>query len=100
MSGAPGDGILLRFPRPVVQTLVPQPTAPQPETTHVVRAIGRWSLAMLMVNIIIGGGIFGLPAKVASLTGRQSPIAFLIGAVGIGVIAACFAEVASRFRKS
>ncbi len=53
-----------------------------------------------MVNIIIGSGIFGLPSKVASLTGRQSPIAFLIAAAGIAVIAACFAEVASRFRKS
>lgn len=65
-----------------------------------VRAIGRWSLAALMVNIIIGSGIFGLPSKVASMIGRQSPIAFLIAAVGIGVIAACFAEVASCFRKS
>jgi len=67
---------------------------------HVVRAIGRWSLAALMVNIIIGSGIFGLPSKVASITGRQSPIAFLIAAAGIAVIAACFAEVASRFRES
>jgi hypothetical protein len=33
---------------------------------HVVRAIGRWRLAALMVNIIIGSGIFGLPSKVAS----------------------------------
>jgi basic amino acid/polyamine antiporter, APA family len=72
----------------------------RPETTHVVRAIGRWSLAALMVNIIIGSGIFGLPSKVSSITGRQSPIAFLIAAAGIGVIAACFAEVASRFKKS
>src|SRR5215472_10407881 len=72
----------------------------QPETTRVVRAIGRWSLAALMVNIIIGSGIFGLPSKAAALTGRQSPIAFLIAAAGIAVIAACFAEVASRFRES
>jgi amino acid transporter len=72
----------------------------RPETTHVVRAIGRWSLAALMVNIIIGSGIFGLPSKVASITGRQSPMAFLIAAAGIAVIAACFAEVASRFRES
>src|SRR6516164_5209709 len=72
----------------------------QSGTTNVVRAIGRWSLAALMVNIMIGSGIFGLPAKVASLTGKQSPIAFLMAAVGIAVIAACFAEVASRFRES
>jgi len=72
----------------------------QSGTTNVVRAIGRWSLAALMVNIMVGSGIFGLPSKVASLTGRQSPIAFLMAAVGIAVIAACFAEVASRFRES
>ena len=72
----------------------------QSGTANVVRAIDRWSLAALMVNIMVGSGIFGLPSKVASLTGRQSPIAFLIAAAGVGVIAACFAEVASRFRES
>jgi len=70
------------------------------KTTNFVRAIGRWSLAALMVNIMVGSGIFGLPSKVASLTGRQSPIAFLIAAVGIAIVAACIAEVASRFRES
>jgi APA family basic amino acid/polyamine antiporter len=63
-----------------------------------VRAIGRWSLTALMVNIIIGGGIFGLPSTVAGILGSQSPIAYLIAALGIGIIAACIAEVASRFQ--
>ena len=72
----------------------------QSGTTNVVRVIGRWTLAALMINIMIGSGIFGLPSKVASLTGRQSPIAFLIAAAGIAVIAACFAEVGSRFTES
>ena len=72
----------------------------QSETTNLVRAMGRWSLAALMINIMVGSGIFGLPSKVASLTGRQSPLAFVIAAGGIAVIAACFAEVASRFRES
>jgi hypothetical protein len=49
---------------------------------------------------MVGSGIFGLPSKVASLTGRQSPLAFVIAGGGIGVIAASFAEVASRFRES
>jgi APA family basic amino acid/polyamine antiporter len=64
------------------------------------RAIGRWSLAALMVNIVIGGGIFGLPSTVAGILGGQSPIAYLLAAAGIGVIAACVAEVASRFRQA
>jgi len=65
-----------------------------------VRAIGRWSLAALMINAVIGSGIFGLPSHVASLTGRQSPFVFVIAAVGIAVIAGCFAELGSRFSQS
>lgn len=70
------------------------------ETRHLelVRGIGRWSLAALVVNTIIGSGIFGLPSIVSSLLGGYSPVAYILGAAGIGVIAACFAEVASRFR--
>lgn len=64
-----------------------------------VRAIGRWSLAALMVNLMIGGGIFELPSTVAGILGGQSPIACLIAAAGIAIIAACLAEVASRFQQ-
>jgi APA family basic amino acid/polyamine antiporter len=67
---------------------------------NLVRAIGRWSLVTLMVNFTIGAGIFGLPSAAAGLLGSQSPIAYLIAAAGIGVIAACVAEVASRFRQA
>jgi APA family basic amino acid/polyamine antiporter len=65
-----------------------------------VRAIGRWSLVALMVNIVIGGGIFGLPSTVAGILSDRSPIAYLVAAAGIGVIAACLAEVASRFKQA
>src|SRR5262249_28856489 len=68
--------------------------------SQVIRVVGRWSLTALMVGGIIGSGIFGVPAKVASLTGHQSPIAWVLAAVGIAVIAACFAEVASSFTVS
>src|SRR3984893_17390817 len=53
-----------------------------------------------MVNFTIGAGLFGLPSAAAAILGRQSPIAYLISATGIGVIAACVAEVASRFRQA
>ncbi len=69
-------------------------TLPQ---TGLVRAIGRWSLAALAVNSVIGSGIFGLPATVAALLGRRSVVAVLIAGAAIGVIMACFAEVASQF---
>lgn len=62
-----------------------------------VRAIGRWSMAALTVNCIIGSGVFGLPAILSSLLGRTSVLATLLAAAAVGVIMACFAEVASRF---
>jgi basic amino acid/polyamine antiporter, APA family len=65
-----------------------------------VRGIGRWSLAALMVNFIIGAGIFGLPSTAAGMLGGRSPIAYVIAAAGMGVIAACVAEVASRFQQA
>ena len=72
-------------------------TSPQ---TGLVRAIGRWSLAALAVNSIIGSGIFGLPATVAGLLGRRSVVAVLIAGAAMGVIMACFAEVASQFSEA
>jgi APA family basic amino acid/polyamine antiporter len=53
-----------------------------------------------MVNLIIGGGIFELPSTVAGILGGQSPIAYLIAAAGMGIIAGCVAEVASRFQQA
>jgi APA family basic amino acid/polyamine antiporter len=72
-------------------------TSPQ---TGLVRAIGRWSLAALAVNSIIGSGIFGLPATVAGLLGKRSVLAVLIAGAAMAVIMACFAEVASQFSEA
>ncbi|MFZ0731493.1 MAG: amino acid permease [Candidatus Sulfotelmatobacter sp.] len=65
-----------------------------------VRAIGRWSMAALIVNCIIGSGVFGLPSVLAGLLGRASVLAVILGAVAMAVIMACFAEVASRFAET
>jgi amino acid transporter len=72
----------------------------EPARTELVRAIGRWTLAALVLNTIIGSGIFGLPDDVARLVGRAAPWAYLIAAAGIGVIMAVFAEVASQFHQA
>ena len=71
-----------------------------PPRHELVRAIGRWSLVALVVNSIIGSGIFGLPSAVAALIGNYSPFAVLAAGAGMGVIIACFAEVASRFQEA
>jgi len=66
--------------------------------TGLVRTIGRWSLAALMVNTMVGASIFGLPALIAARLGKWSPLGFLLAFAVIAVIAACMAEVASQFR--
>ncbi len=70
------------------------------ETKSLVRAIGRWSLAALMLNTVIGASIFGLPSLLAAHLGKFSPAGYLVTAVGIAAVAACLAEVASQFREA
>lgn len=62
--------------------------------------MGRWTLAALMLNSVIGSGIFVLPAHVHGLIGTAAPLAYVIAAAGIALIMACFAEVGSQFHVS
>lgn len=63
-----------------------------------VRAIGRYDLAAAIVNGVIGSAIFGMPARIAELTGVWSPLAYLAAGAGVLSMVLCFAEVASRFQ--
>ena len=54
-------------------------------------------MTAIVINTIIGAGIFGLPAKVFAQIGSYSLIAFVLCAVIIGLVVFCYAEVASRF---
>lgn len=65
-----------------------------------VRSIGRWSLTALMVNSIIGAGIFKLPQDLARNLGGWSPLSSLGAGVGVLAIAACIAEVSSRYEET
>jgi len=65
-----------------------------------VRTIGRWSLAALMLNTMIGASIFGLPSIIAGYLGKLSPAGYLIAFAGVAVIAACLAEVSSYFQEA
>jgi amino acid transporter len=62
-----------------------------------VRSIGRWTMTALVINTIIGSGVFGLPAELTRLLGRASPFAIIFAALGVAIIMACMAEVASQF---
>ena len=73
-------------------------TPPSPSSQQLIRAIGRWSLTALVLNSIIGSGIFGLPSAIAGRLGRFSPLAVLLAGVGMAIIFGCFAEVASHFQ--
>ncbi len=64
------------------------------------RSIGRWALTGLMINSIIGSGIFGVPGELLRLLGPASPLACVLAGLTIGVIVACFAEVGSQFSES
>jgi len=66
-------------------------------TPGLLRVIGRWTLVALTINAIIGSGIFGMPDDIARAVGAAAPLAYLFAALGIGVVMACFAEVASQF---
>jgi APA family basic amino acid/polyamine antiporter len=62
-----------------------------------VRSMRRWDLVGVVINGVIGAGIFGLPSRVFALAGPYSIFAFLICAVCVAAIVLCFAEVASRY---
>ena len=53
-----------------------------------------------MVNSIIGGSIFGLPSLLAARVGGLSPFAYLGAGACMMIIAACIAEVSSRFEET
>jgi APA family basic amino acid/polyamine antiporter len=76
------------------------PPAALPPKPQLVRALGRWSLVALVLNGIIGSGIFGLPSAIAKFVGADALWAYLAGALGIGVIMAVFAELSSQYRET
>ena len=64
------------------------------------RDIGFFGAAFLVLNAMIGAGIFALPGKVAVNAGLLSPWLFLaVGVVFLAVVLS-FAELASYFRDS
>src|SRR5215469_8700443 len=77
--------------------------SPQPwvrRTMAFVRSIGRWTMTALVINCIIGSGIFGLPGELNRLLGRASPLAMIFAAIAMATIMASIAEVASQFSEA
>lgn len=65
-----------------------------------VRGIRRWDLVALIINSMVGAGIFVLPARAYALIGPYSLAAFIVCALVIALVILCFAEVGSRFKET
>lgn len=61
------------------------------------RQITAWGIWLLAVNGMIGAGIFAVPGGAAALVGVWSPLVYVACAILLGLIVACYAELASRF---
>ncbi len=61
-----------------------------------VRAVGPWAFAASIVSMIVGAGIFAVPAALAACVGPYAPLTFLACGFAVGAVAICFAEGGSR----
>ncbi|WP_242085192.1 APC family permease [Aestuariivivens sediminis] len=60
------------------------------------RTIGVLGLSANIINIIVGAGIFALPAIIASKMGASSIIAYIFCGILIALVMLCFAEAGSK----
>ena len=60
------------------------------------RVVGVFGLSAAIINATIGGGIFRLPANASSMLGTGAPLAYLVCAAVMALIALCIAEAGSR----
>ncbi|MCF0048999.1 APC family permease [Dyadobacter sp. LJ53] len=60
------------------------------------REIGIWGLTSNIINVVIGSGIFVLPALVSQGLGAAGILAYLFCGFLITIIMLCFAEVGSK----
>ena len=68
--------------------------------SRLIRGIGRWALTAFTINLTIGSGIFGLPARIQTLVGNYSVLVIVGCGLLMALIALCFAEIGSRFDRS
>lgn len=77
-----------------------QPAALPPSAAHaeaaLLRAVGAFALTAAVINVIVGGGVFRMPTKLATEMGSAAPLALIVGALAIIPIALCFSAIGSR----
>jgi amino acid transporter len=70
------------------------------QTGQLLRGIGFAGAALIILNSMIGAGIFALPAAVADHAGTLSPWLFLAGGLLITTVVLTYSELASYCRES
>lgn len=60
------------------------------------RIIGVRALALMIVSVTVGAGIFGLPALAAHELGAAAVLAYVVCAIVMGLVGLCLAEAGSR----
>lgn len=65
-----------------------------------IRGIGLAGAALIVLNSVVGAGIFALPADIAARAGILSPWLFLIVGLLVITIVLSYSELASYFRES
>jgi basic amino acid/polyamine antiporter, APA family len=78
---------------------VPETRAPSADE-RLLRGISRWALTAFAINLTVGSGILGLPARIQALVGDYSVLVIFGCGLLMALIALCFAEVGSRFDRS
>ena len=78
--------------------MIQTPTSNSGSEEKLPRNLGLWGIWMLVVNGLIGAGIFGLPSGAAALAGEYSVLVYAFCALLILPIILCFAELGSYFR--
>src|SRR5258708_2419229 len=61
------------------------------------RAVSRWQIVGLVLNDVIGSGVYLLPAGAAALLGGASVGAVALAGLAVLLVVLCFAEAASHF---
>jgi APA family basic amino acid/polyamine antiporter len=76
------------------------PTGSGTDEEGLVRSIGPIALTASLVNVIIGGGIFAIPATVAAEVGAAAPLAYIVGGAAILLVAIALATTGRRVDRS
>ena len=74
----------------------PNSNKPLEGEAALIRAVGSFALAAAVMNVIVGGGIFRMPAALSAQLGTAAPLALIAGALAIIPVALCFAAIGSR----